>query len=316
MVRQASEAGSGVDAVGRAARGVRRRVLEHTLRNNGGYLSQACSSAELLTTLFLRVMRLGPSQGPLEPPPFVGTPGPGNPEATSGAAYNGPLGPELDRFIFSPVHYALVLYAVLIEVGRLAPTALRQFNVDGSTVELIGAEHSPGHEVTAGSLAQAISQAGGVALARKLRGERGRVWVFMSDGEFQEGQTWEAFNALAYHGVDNLGVVVDANAQQCDGAMASVSTIEPLAERLRAFGATALEVDGHDVKAIAGAAATIDSKHDGPLVVIGRTDPCRGLELLRRRAPKLHYVRFKSTEEQAEYERELEIMSTSASEEG
>jgi len=283
------------------AHAVRRRVLEHTLRHNGGYLSQACSSAEVLATLYLRVMRLGPSQAPPDPRPFAGVPGPNNPHAFTGADYNGPKAPELDRFIFSPVHYALVLYSVLIELGRLGPNALDQFNTDGSTVELIGAEHSPGHEVTAGSLAQALSQASGIAVARRLRGDTGRVWVFMSDGEFQEGQTWEAFAALAHHRIGNLGCVIDANAQQCDGAMTEVMTIEPLAERLRAFGADVREVDGHDSDALTAAAEGF-GHGDRPLAVIARTDPCRGIELLRERTPKLHYVRFKHDAEFRAYE--------------
>ena len=280
---------------------VRRRVLEHTLRHNGGYLSQACSSADILATLYLRVMRLGPSQAPPDPRPFAGVPGPNNPHAFTGADYNGPKAPDLDRFIFSPVHYALVLYSVLIELGRLGPNALDQFNTDGSTVELIGAEHSPGHEVTAGSLAQALSQASGIAVARRLRGDTGRVWVFMSDGEFQEGQTWEAFAALAHHRIGNLGCVIDANAQQCDGAMTEVMTIEPLAERLRAFGADVREVDGHDSDALTAAAEGF-GHGDRPLAVIARTDPCRGIELLRERTPKLHYVRFKHDAEFRAYE--------------
>lgn len=304
----------------RVADAVRRRVLEHTLRNNGGYLSQACSAADVLATLYLRVMRHGSSTAPLIPRDFAGVPGRGNPDAFTGADYNGPRAPELDRFIFSPVHYALVLYALLIELGRLGSDALERFNTDGSTVELIGAEHSPGHEVTAGSLGQALSQAGGIALARRLRGETGRVWVFMSDGEFQEGQTWEAFAALAHHGVGNLGVYIDANAQQCDGPMAEVMTIEPLAERLRAFGAEVHEIDGHDCDALAAPALarltdvpSQQMQRDGttiannrPLVVIARTDPCRGIELLRDRAPKLHYLRFKSQAEQDAYEDLLE----------
>lgn len=299
-----------VDEAQRVARAVRRRVLEHTLRNNGGYLSQACSSAEILSTLYTKIMRLGPSEGPPLPPPFAGVPGPDNPDARSGAAYNGPQGPELDRFIFSPVHYALVLYAALIEVGRLAPEALEMFNVDGSTVELIGAEHSPGHEVTAGSLAQALSQAGGIALGRKLKGDTGRVWVFMSDGEFQEGQTWEAFAAMSYHSIDNLAVVIDVNEQQCDGAMADVMTVTPLAERLRAFGAEVREVDGHDVQALDEAASAVSGR---PLVVLAHTDPCRGLPLLRSRSPKLHYVRFTNEVERREYEQALETMNEEAS---
>jgi len=287
----------------RVASGVRRRVLAHTLNNNGGYLSQACSAADILATLYGRVMNLGPSEAPLIPRPFEGVPGPNNPDSFTGADYNGPKRPDLDRFIFSPVHYALVLYSVLIETGRLAENALDEFNRDGSTVELIGAEHSPGHELTAGSLGQAISQAGGIALARKLRGDLGRVWIFMSDGEFQEGQTWEAFAAASYHGLGNLGVYVDVNEQQCDGPMESVMNIEPLAARLTAFGAEVRDVDGHDIEALAAAGERPTTEK--PLVVLAHTDPCRGLEMLRQRAPKLHYVRFKTDEEFQAYEQIL-----------
>ncbi len=289
------------------ATGIRRRVLEHTLKNNGGYLSQACSSAEMLATLYVKVMNLGKSEGPLVPRAFAGCPSTTNPNAFTGAEYNGPKAADLDRFIFSPVHYALVLYSALIELGRLGENALEDFNRDGSTVELIGAEHSPGHEVTAGSLAQAISQAGGIALARKLRGDTGKVWLFMSDGEFQEGQAWEALESFSYHGIDNLGVYVDANGQCCDGAMDSVMNIEPLDERLRSFGATVAQVDGHDVDALADAALKMETGK--PLVVLARTDPCKAIDLLQNRAPRLHYVRFKSKEEFAAYEKALEEMT-------
>jgi transketolase len=293
--------------VARVAKGIRRRVLAHTIKNNGGYLSQACSSAEMLATLYVEIMRLGESDAPLVPRMFAGTPSAENKAAFTGADYNGPKAPELDRFVFSPVHYALVLYSTLIEVGRLGLNALDDFNRDGSTVEMIGAEHSPGHEVTAGSLGQAISQAGGIALARKLAGESGRVWIFMSDGEFQEGQIWEAFAALAYHRIDNIGVFVDANSQQCDGAMSDVMNIEPLGHRLSAFGANVQEVDGHDVAALSQAATQFAP--DRPLVVIGRTDPCRGIDLLEKRRPRLHYLRFADEDERRAYARALEEMS-------
>jgi len=279
---------------------IRRRVFEHTLKNNGGYLSQACSSAELFAALYTHIMRLGPSEAPLIPPPFAGVPGPHNPNYASGGAYNGPQAPQYDRFIFSPAHYALVLYATLIETGRLSEDALDYFNQDGSTVEMIGAEHSPGVETTTGSLAQALSQAGGIALGRRLKGEPGRVWVVMSDGEFQEGQTWEALAALAHYRLDNVGVYVDANGQQCDGVIPDVMLTEPLCARLEAFGARAFEVNGHDLAALAAPAALAP---DGrPLVVLARTDPARGLPLLLERAPALHYVRFKSAEERARYQ--------------
>jgi transketolase len=292
------------------AAGIRRRVLKYTLENNGGYLSQACSSADLLATLYTRLMNLGPAVSPPVPLPFPGVPGPGNDAYFTGAGYNGPHEPHLDRFFFSPVHYALVLYSTLIEAGRMAPAGLEMFNVDGSSVELIGAEHSPGHEVTAGSLGQCISQAAGISFARRLNGETGCNWVFMSDGEFQEGQVWEAFAAMSYHGIDNLAVFVDANAQQCDGAMEGVMSIEPLTSRLQAFGAVVREVDGHDAGALAQAGGQPWS--GGPLVVVARTDPCRGLELLRERAPKLHYVRFKSDAEFTAYRQQLDRMERDA----
>ena len=290
----------------RVARGIRRRVLAHTLTNNGGYLSQACSAAETLATLYTHVMRLGPSIAPAVPPPFPGVPGADNPDYVTGAGYNGARAPELDRFFFSPVHYALVLYATLIETGRMAPQGLEMFNQDGSSVEMIGAEHSPGHEATAGSLAQLLSLAGGVALARQLRHEPGRVWVYLSDGEFQEGQTWEAFHALRYRSLDNVGVYVDVNGQQCDGAMDSVLRIEPLADKLRSFGARVREVDGHDLEALA--APAFEPRDGRALVVLARTDPCHGIELLRERAPRLHYVRFQSEAERAAYETVLAEM--------
>jgi transketolase len=286
------------------ADGIRRRVLQHVLEHNGGYMSQACSSAEMFAMLYSRVMRLGPSQAPLEPRRFTGVPGPGVPFLT-GAEYNGPPGPGYDRFIFSPAHYALVLYSTLIEMGRLAETSLDHFNEDGSTVEMIGAEHSPGVETTTGSLGQALSQAGGIALARKRRGDTGNVWVMMSDGEFQEGQTWEAIEQIARFELDNLRVIVDANGQQCDGCLDEVGVADPLTVRVRAFGASAVESDGHDLDALDEAMTMATGK---PHVVIARTDPVRGLPLFGERAPLLHYLRFTSPEERARYEAAYEEM--------
>jgi transketolase len=288
----------------RVAHGIRRRVLEHTINNNGGYLSQACSSAETFSVLYTRVMNLGPGAGPMVPEPFQGVPGPQNPGYQTGARYNGPKAPDLDQLIFSPAHYALVLYATLIEVGRMGAEGLKQFNQDGSTVEMIGAEHSPGVETTTGSLGQALSQAGGIALARKLRGDAGRVWVYMTDGEFQEGQTWEAFQVLSHYKLDNLGVYVDVNAHQCDGLMTDVMTTEPIKSRLETFGARVFEVDGHDLDALA---APAELKPDGrPLVVLARTNTWQGMDFLRQREPKMHYVRFQSNEERQIFSDELE----------
>jgi transketolase len=195
---------------------------------------------------------------------------------------------------------------VLIEVGRLDPRALDDYNRDGSTVEMIGAEHSPGFEVTSGSLAQALSQAAGIALGRRLKGERGRVWVMVSDGELEEGQTWEAVAAASFLGLSNLRVVVDANGQQCDGTIGSVCVLEPMRDRFVAFGASCDEVDGHDLAAL-GEAMTRTSAR--PHVVIARTDPVRGVPLLAERLPMVHTLRLGSDEqERARYQAAYEAM--------
>ena len=286
------------DEVRRVAHAIRRRVLGHTIRSNGGYLSQACSAAETLATLYVKVMNLGPSIAPAMPPSFAGVPSRTNPGYT-GAGYNGAHAPHLDRFYLSAVHYALALYAALIETGRMSEDSLQVFNQDGSTMEMIGAEHSPGLELTGGSLAQTISQVGGIALVRKLRGDTGRNWIFMSDGEYQSGQTWEAVQALAYYHLDNIGVYVDVNGQQCDGKMEQVMNIEPLQQRLEAFGGRVFSVNGHDPRALAVPALL---PPDGrPLFVLAYTDPCAGMPIIEERRPKLHYVRFKDMPEKQKF---------------
>jgi len=289
--------------VKRVAAGIRRRVLEHTIKNNGGYLSQACSSAEILATLYVKVMDLGKIDKPLVPKPFPGVPGPGNPDYFTGASFNGP-GPDRDRFFLSPAQYALVLYATLIETGRMAEEGLLQFNKDGSSVEMIGAEHSPGMETMTGSLGQGISQAAGIAMARKRKGEKGRVVLFMSDGEFQIGQTWEALQAMAFHKLDNVLIYVDVNGYQCDGKMYSVMNIEPLDKRLEAFGARVFRLNGHDIDRLAEAGSLAP---DGrPTVALAYTESCQGLAVLESRIPKMHYVRFTSDEEKKRYAAALE----------
>jgi transketolase len=288
----------------RVARGIRRRVLEHVIRNRGGYLSQACSAGEILATLYTRVLNLGPAEN-LMPGPFPGVPGKSLPGPSPGTAFHGPRAARYDRFILSPSQYALILYAALVEVGRMAPEGLLDFNKDGGTVEMIGAEHSPGHEMMSGSLGQGLSQAAGIAFARKRKGESGRVWVLMSDGEFQSGQTWETLQAMSFYKIDNLGIYVDVNGSQCDGRMDQTMNIEPLDARIESFGCRAFRVDGHDLDALA---APAELPPDGrPIVVLAMTDTCREMEILRANAPKFHYFRFK---DDAELERYRELLAT------
>jgi transketolase len=281
----------------KVARGIRRRALQLTLRKDGCYLSQALSSADILATLYTHLMSLGPSLAPRIPPPFPGVPRPGH--HYLGADYNGERTPERDRLLLSAAHYAVAVYATLVETGRMDAAGLEQFNTDGSTVEMIGAEHSPGMELTTGSFGQALSQAGGIALARKLRRETGRVWVFMSDGECEEGQTYEALQAAAFYKLDNITVLVDVNGMQVDGATKDVIGIEPLPDRFRAFGAHVEVVDGHNIEAIITAA---NVPHPGkPLVLLCYTNSAQGVPLLEPRKPHIHYIRFKNEADKAQF---------------
>jgi len=277
------------------ALGIRRRVFEHSIRNNGGYLSQACSAGEQLAWLYNEELKLGAPTLPMVPKPFEGVPSAQNPDYHTGAGYNGPATPEFDRLFIAPAHYALVAYATLIEVGRMAPEGLAMFNKDGSSVEMIGAEHSPGMEVHNGTLGIGLSTAAGLAYGRRRRGDTGRTWVFMSDGEVQEGQTWEAVQAAAYHGIDNLYAIMDVNDQQCDGAMSSVMDVGDIRTKFNDFGAVCVEIEGHDVDAMREA---VKEPHAGkPLIILARTNPFNAMPILEERFPRLHYVRFKSEDE-------------------
>lgn len=282
------------------AHGIRKRVLGLTLEKNGCYLSQALSSAEILSVLYSNVLKLNKSTAPKIPPRFTNVPGKNNGEDISGKDYNGKNEPHTDRLLISPAHYAVAVYAALVEVGRMDQKGLEQFNTDGSTVEMIGAEHSPGFELTTGSFGQALSQAGGIAMARRMKGEKGRVFVFMSDGELEEGQTWEGVQAAAFYKLDNLVMYVDVNGQQVDGWTKDVMNIEPIDKKLEAFGARVVKVNGHDIEELKEAA---EYKNDGkPLFVLCYTNTSQGLPLLDKRKPHLHYVRFKTDKEKQEFQ--------------
>ena len=303
------ETGGWTNRVAQMAQGIRRRVLAHTLAHNGGYLSQACSSAEIFATLYGRVLKLRKLDRPLAALPFAGTPGPNRP-AVTGMIFNGGGEPDCDNFILSPAQYALVLYAALIEAGRMDEKSMDAYNVDGGTVEMIGAEHSPGMEVTTGSLGQGISQAAGIAMARKIKGETGRVVLLMSDGECQYGEFWEAVQAACYHRLGNMLVYVDVNGYQCDGKMTSVMQLEPFDKRLAAFGARVRRIDGHDIKKLARLGKPGKNPvAETPPFILCDTSPCRDMDVLKDRHPKFHYVRFASPAEKAKYRKFYDTLS-------
>ncbi|MDH5716373.1 MAG: transketolase [Spirochaetia bacterium] len=289
-----------IDIILNTALEIRRIVFEHTIKNKGGYLSQACSSADFLAALYAKLLNLGKSTAPEIPSLFSGNPSAKNLHYKRGALYHGEKESEHDRFFISPAHYALVIYAALIAVGRMHKKALDMFNQDGSSVEMIGAEHSPGMEVTNGSLGQTLSMAAGTAFARKKKNETGRVWVFVSDGEFQEGQTWEAFLTMSHYNLNNMAIIADMNGQQCDGTIDSVMKLGDIEAKLKSFGAYTISIDGHNITEICEASKI--KPVNGPLVILANTNPWQGMSYLKKRSPRLHYVRFKSNEELNELE--------------
>jgi transketolase len=294
-----------IKLVEKIAFGIRRRVLGHTIKKNGGYLSQACSSAEIIASLYGSLVQLAPLDHPLPSRDFIGVPGPQNPGYITGAEFHGMKGSNFDRLIISPAHYALVVYAALIETKRLTEGSLENFNRDGSTIEMIGGEHSPGFESTTGSLGQALSQSGGIALARKLKGDDGLTWVFMSDGEFQEGQTWEALANISFHNLNSIKVIVDVNGSQVDGLTKDIMSIEPLSDRVEAFGWEVDAVDGHDIQKML---MTGRKRTYKPHMILAYTSPTRGLDVLADRHPLYHYIRFTNDEERKIYQDLLESM--------
>ncbi|HWQ77535.1 MAG TPA: 1-deoxy-D-xylulose-5-phosphate synthase N-terminal domain-containing protein [Anaerovoracaceae bacterium] len=289
-----SERNYSIEEIQKAATRVRKNILRLAIERGGCYLGQACSSAEIMASLYMKILKLGPSLGSMEALPFPGVPGPDNMDYPKGSLYHGAFEPDKDRFFVSPAHYASVVYCTLAECGRISREAIDKFNVDGWNMEMIGAEHSPGFECTAGSLGQTISIACGTAHARKLKKETGKVYVLLSDGEIEEGQAWEAFQAASFYRLDNLVIYIDVNGQQVEGYTKDVMDIEPLTARLEAFGTKTADIDGHDIQSLIDASTV---EHTGkPLAVLCRTSAARGIPLLEKRIPFLHFVRIDKSE--------------------
>jgi transketolase len=210
----------------------------HMISNQGfGYLGQALGTAELMAVLFgERFYR-----------------------------------PERDYFVLSPGHYAITYYAVAAELGLIDKESLKQYGNDGALFEAISTERTPGIDITCGSLAQGLSGAIGLALAARLDGSEARTYALLSDGELEEGQTWEAAMFAAHHGLDGLTAILDVNGSQVDGPITSVTTVEPIADKWRAFGWEVLPVDGHDIAAVAEALHQARSSKR-PSILVAKTD--------------------------------------------
>ena len=192
-----------------------------------------------------------------------------------------------DVFVLSKGHAAGALYVTLWSVGLIDEEELKSFHKDGTRLAGHPAPHS--HQRIAfatGSLGHGLSLASGVALGKRLRGEPGRVFCLLSDGECQEGSTWEALLFAQHQKLANLVIMVDANGLQGFGTTRDVASLDPLAEKIRGFGLRTMDIDGHCEDALH------DATHqtgEGPLAVVMKTVKGRGISFMENKM-EWHYL--------------------------
>ena len=198
-----------------------------------------------------------------------------------------------DRFILSTGHYSIALWAVLAEAAVIPVEELSTYGADGSRLDMSTLDTTPGVEMTGGSLGHGLGQSVGMALGLRLDGGDGRVFVELSDGELQEGSTWEAAMSAGHFGLDNLVALIDCNGIQADGKV--VIEIEPVADKWRAFCWVVSEIDGNDMSQIVHALHGARSRNGRPKAIVLRTLPGKGVRTLEQRE-KAHFVRVEPDE--------------------
>ena len=197
-----------------------------------------------------------------------------------------------DRFLLSHGHYAIAFYAALIEAGIIPQDELESYGSDDSRLPMSGmATYTPGMEMSGGSLGQGLPIGVGMALALRLKKNPAFVYNSMSDGELDEGSTWEAALGAAHHGLSNLICLVDINNQQADGPSGKVMGFEPLADKWAAFGWHVQRVDGNDLSAVIAAFDIARALKDPkPRVILFDTLMGKGVPFLEQR-DKNHFIR-------------------------
>lgn len=240
------------------ARHLRVEILKMLNTARSGHTGGSLSAIDVLTVLYFHKMRHDPSN---------------------------PAWEERDRFVLSKGHAAPALYACLAEAGYFSRDDLKSLRRLGSHLQgHPDMNKTPGVEVCTGSLGQGFSQAVGLALAGRLAGRSGRVYTLLGDGELQEGQVWEAAMAAAHYGLNNLCAIVDWNGLQIDGEVASVMNVAPIGPKFLAFNWHVLEVDGHDIDAIARALADAEQTSGRPTMIIARTVKGKGVPFFEHKA--------------------------------
>jgi transketolase len=240
------------------ARKVRIDLLKALHKAKSGHTGGSLSSVEILVSLYFSHMRHDP---------------------------NNPRWIDRDMFVLSKGHGVPALYAVLANAGYFPREELMTLRKPGSRLQGHPEyDLSIGIEATTGSLGHGLSAANGIALAAKIDNRDIRVYVLLSDGELQEGATWEAITSSSYRRLDNLCALVDRNRFQNDGAMDKIKDIEPVPDKWRAFG-WEVEVlkDGHDIKSILKALDRSKTIKGKPFVIIANTVKGKGISIFENK---------------------------------
>ena len=248
---------------------IRRHALDMGEVQGQGYIGQALGVADILAVLYKDQMQFRPDD---------------------------PHWPDRDRLLLSIGHYAIALYAALAEAGVLEVSELSTYGSDGSRLPMSGmASYTPGMEISGGSLGHGLGVATGMALGLRYQENQARVYNLLSDGELDEGSTWEAALACAHHDLDNATAVVDGNGLQADGPTPGVLQVEPITDKWQAFGWHAVRVDGNDIDALVTAFDGLREHRGSPSVMICDTRVGRGVPLLENRE-KAHFMRVETHE--------------------
>ena len=199
--------------------------------------------------------------------------------------YKDPRDPRRDLLVFSKGHAVLAQYAAFVELGYVEREALKHVKTLECTLQgHPDMDHTPGIEAVTGSLGQGLSICLGMAFGMKLDGKDSRVYCVVGDGEQAEGQIWEAAMAAAAYKVDNLCAIVDVNGVQATDAIDRVLANPDLKLKWEAFGWNAIEIDGHDMKAILDAFAQAKETRGKPTVILARTVKGKGFSFAEGKA--------------------------------
>jgi transketolase len=245
------------------AKAIRRHVLRMASGRGEGYVGQGLGVADIMAAIFFGDLNYDP--------------------ASPGSAGR-------DRFLLSAGHYAIALYAALAEAEVIDPALLDRYAADGDALPASTHHDVPGVESTTGSLAQGLPLACGMAMAGQLRRAAHRVVVLTSDGEQQEGSTWEAALFAAHHRLGNLVMLIDLNRTQADGDLGRVLEVEPLAAKWAAFGWSVQDIDGNDPSAVLAALRVTREQAGAPSAIICRTRLGAGVPLIEAKE-RAHFVR-------------------------